>query len=143
LYLQKTPNVIAISSLHYWESHAFSRLFYYKVEVSVSNTNDNRIRIKLKAYDHRLLDQSVQEIIKSTKNTGAKVVGPIPLPTDRTVYTVLRSPHVDKKSMDQFQMLVHKRLIDIVNPTPQTTTALKKLSLPAGVHVEIKANVRS
>jgi small subunit ribosomal protein S10 len=122
---------------------AFSRLFYYKVEVSVSNTNDNRIRIKLKAYDHRLLDQSVQEIIKSTKNTGAKVVGPIPLPTDRTIYTVLRSPHVDKKSMDQFQMLVHKRLIDIVNPTPQTTTALKKLSLPAGVHVEIKANVRS
>jgi small subunit ribosomal protein S10 len=113
------------------------------VEVSVSNTNDNRIRIKLKAYDHRLLDQSVQEIIKSTKNTGAKVVGPIPLPTDKTVYTVLRSPHVDKKSMDQFQMLVHKRLIDIINPTPQTTTALKKLSLPAGVHVEIKANVRS
>ncbi len=88
---------------------------------------DNRIRIKLKAYDHRLLDQSVAEIVKSTRNTGAKVVGPIPLPTDKSVYTILRSPHADKKSQDQFQMLVHKRLIDIVNPTQQTTTALKKL----------------
>jgi small subunit ribosomal protein S10 len=99
----------------------------------------NKIRIKLKAYDYRLLDKSVAEIIKNTKNTGAKIVGPIPLPTERTVYTVLRSPHVDKKSQDQFEMLVHKRIIDIVNPTPQTTGALKKLSLPAGIHVEIKA----
>ncbi len=105
--------------------------------------NDNRIRIKLKAYDHRLLDQSVSEIVKSTRNTGARIVGPIPLPTDKSVYTILRSPHADKKSQDQFQMLVHKRLIDIINPTPQTTQALKKLSLPAGVHVEIKANTRS
>ncbi|MFA7543006.1 MAG: 30S ribosomal protein S10 [Candidatus Cloacimonadaceae bacterium] len=104
---------------------------------------DNRIRIKLKAYDHRLLDQSVAEIVKSTRNTGAKVVGPIPLPTDRTIYTILRSPHVDKKSQDQFQMLVHKRLIDIMNRTQQTTVALRKLDLPAGVHVEIKANSRS
>lgn len=104
--------------------------------------NDNRIRIKLKAYDHRLLDQSVAEIVKSTRNTGAKIIGPIPLPNDKTVYTVLRSPHADKKSQDQFQMLVHKRLIDIVNPTAQTTQALKKLSLPSGVHVEIKANTR-
>ncbi len=103
------------------------------------SNHDNRIRIKLKAYDHRLLDQSVAEIV----NTGAKVIGPIPLPTDRSVYTILRSPHADKKSQDQFQMLVHKRLIDIVNPTQQTTNALKKLSLPAGVHVEIKANTRS
>jgi small subunit ribosomal protein S10 len=103
--------------------------------------HDNRIRIKLKAYDHRLLDQSVAEIVKSTRNTGAKVVGPIPLPTDRSVYTILRS-HPQEKS-DQFQMLVHKRLIDIVNPTQQTTNALKKLALPAGVHVEIKANTRS
>lgn len=102
------------------------------------SNNENRIRIKLKAYDFRLLDKSVAEIVKSTRNTGAKVKGPIPLPTERTVYTVLRSPHVDKKSQDQFEMLVHKRLIDIVNPTPQTTGALKKLSLPAGVHVEIK-----
>lgn len=104
---------------------------------------ENRIRIKLKAYDHRLLDQSVAEIVKNTRNTGAKVVGPVPLPTDRTIYTILRSPHVDKKSQDQFQMLVHKRLIDIVNPTQQTTNALKKLNLAAGVHVEIKTNTRS
>ena len=112
------------------------------MEVPVSK-QENRIRIKLKAYDHRLLDQSVAEIVKSTRSTGAKVIGPIPLPTDRTIYTVLRSPHVNKKSQDQFQMLVHKRLVDIMNPTQQTTNALKKLSLPAGVHVEIKANTRS
>ncbi len=104
----------------------------------MSNKKTNRIRIRLKAYDYRLLDRSVAEIIRSTKNTGARVVGPIPLPTERTLYTVLRSPHVDKKSQDQFEMLVHKRIVDIVNPTPQTTGALKKLSLPAGVHVEIK-----
>ncbi|MCD4828795.1 MAG: 30S ribosomal protein S10 [Candidatus Cloacimonetes bacterium] len=104
----------------------------------MAKNSENRIRIKLKAYDYRLLDKSVAEIVKSTRNTGAKVKGPIPLPTERTLYTVLRSPHVDKKSQDQFEMLVHKRLIDIVNPTPQTTGALKKLSLPAGVHVEIK-----
>lgn len=98
----------------------------------------SKIRVRLKAYDYRLLDSSVAEIVKSTRNTGAKVVGPIPLPTEKTVYTVLRSPHVDKKSQDQFEMRVHKRIIDILNPTPQTTNALKKLSLPAGVHVEIK-----
>jgi len=98
----------------------------------------SKIRIKMKAYDFRLLDKSVAEIIKSTKNTGAKIVGPIPLPTERSFYTVLKSPHVNKKAQEQFEMLVHKRLIDIVNPTPQTTAALKKLSIPAGVHVEIK-----
>ena len=98
----------------------------------------NRIRIRLKAYDFRLLDKSVAEIVKNTKNTGAKIVGPVPLPTERTLYTILRSPHVNKKAQDQFQMLVHKRMIDIINPTPQTTAALKKLNLPAGVHVEIK-----
>ena len=103
------------------------------------NSEQNKIRIKLKAYDYRLLDKSVAEIIKNTKNTGAKIVGPFPLPTEKSFYTVLRSPHVDKKSQDQFEMLVHKRIIDIVNPTPQTTGALKKLSLPAGIHVEIKA----
>ena len=102
-------------------------------------SEQNKIRIKLKAYDYRLLDKSVAEIIKNTKNTGAKIVGPIPLPTEKSFYTILRSPHVDKKSQDQFEMLVHKRIIDIVNPTPQTTGALKKLSLPAGIHVEIKA----
>ena len=101
-----------------------------------NKSDQNKIRIKLKAYDYRLLDKSVAEIIK---NTGAKIVGPIPLPTERTFYTILRSPHVNKKSQEQFEMLVHKRIIDIVNPTPQTTGALKKLSLPAGIHVEIKA----
>jgi small subunit ribosomal protein S10 len=101
-------------------------------------TVTNRIRIRLKAYDFRLLDKSVAEIIKNTKNTGAKIVGPVPLPTERSLYTILRSPHVNKKAQDQFQMLVHKRMIDIINPTQQTTVALKKLNLPAGVHVEIK-----
>ena len=102
-----------------------------------------KIRIRLKAYDHALIDQAAERIVDTAKRTGSTVSGPIPLPTDRTIYTVLRSPHVDKKSQDQFQMLVHKRLIDILNPTQQTTNALKKLSLPAGVHVEIKANTRS
>ena len=104
----------------------------------MSTKEIGKIRIKLKAYDYRLLDNSVAEIVKSARNTGAKIVGPVPLPTEKTVYTVLRSPHVDKKSQDQFEMRVHKRVIDIMNPTPQTTSALKKLSLPAGVHVEIK-----
>lgn len=104
----------------------------------MAKQSESKIRIKMKAYDFRLLDRSVADIIKSTKNTGAKIVGPIPLPTERTFYTVLKSPHVNKKAQEQFEMLVHKRLIDIVNPTPQTTAALKKLSIPAGVHVEIK-----
>jgi small subunit ribosomal protein S10 len=98
----------------------------------------NRIRIRLKAYDYRLLDKSVAEIVKNTRDTGAKIVGPIPLPTERTLYTILRSPHVNRKARDQYEMLVHKRMIDIINATPQTTSALKKLNLPAGVHVEIK-----
>ncbi|MCB5230468.1 MAG: 30S ribosomal protein S10 [Candidatus Cloacimonas sp.] len=102
------------------------------------STETSKIRVRLKAYDYRLLDNSVAEIIKSVRNTGAKVLGPIPLPTEKTVYTVLRSPHVDKKSQDQFETRVHKRLIYIVNPTSQTTSALKKLNLPAGVHVEAK-----
>jgi len=98
----------------------------------------NKIRIKLKAYDHRLLDASVGELINSVKNTGAKIVGPVPLPTQRTVYTVLKSPHVNKNAQEQFQMLVHKRIIDIENPTSNTTSALKKISLPSGVHVEVR-----
>ena len=101
------------------------------------------IRIRLKAFDHEIIDQSTRKIVETVVRTNASVRGPIPLPTDRTIYTILRSPHADKKSQDQFQMLVHKRLIDIMNPTQQTTNALKKLSLPAGVHVEIKANTRS
>jgi len=98
----------------------------------------NKIRIKLKAYDHFLLDKSVVEIIRNTKGTGAKIIGPIPLPTRRRIYTVLRSPHVDKKSREQFEMRTYKRIIDIENPTPKTTDAIKNLNIPAGVHIEIK-----
>jgi small subunit ribosomal protein S10 len=97
-----------------------------------------KIRIKLRAYDHRLLDKSASEIVDTAKRTGAQVSGPIPLPTRREIYTVLRSPHVDKKSREQFQTKTHKRLLDIINPTARTIDALKKLDLPAGVDVEIK-----
>lgn len=97
-----------------------------------------KIRIKLMAYDHRLLDVSTAEIVDTAKRTGASVVGPIPLPTKREIFTVLRSPHVDKKSREQFQIKTHKRILDIVNPTSKTIDALKKLDLPAGVYVEIK-----
>ena len=90
------------------------------------------------AYDHRLLDLSAAEIVETAKRTGANVAGPIPLPTKREVFTVLRSPHVDKKSREQFQIKTHKRILDIVNPTSKTIDALKKLDLPAGVYVEIK-----
>ena len=97
-----------------------------------------KIRIKLKSYDHNLIDKSAEKIIKTVKSTGAVVSGPIPLPTKRTVYTVLRSPHVDKKSREQFEIRTHKRLMDILDPTPQTVDALMKLDLAAGVDVEIK-----
>ena len=97
-----------------------------------------KIRIRLKAYDHRLLDQSAHEIVEAARRTGAKVSGPIPLPTDREVFTVLRSPHVDKRSREQFQIKTHKRILDILIPTSKTVDALKKLDLPAGVDVEIK-----
>jgi small subunit ribosomal protein S10 len=90
------------------------------------------------AYDHRLLDLSAKEIVETAKRTGAMVAGPIPLPTRREIFTVLRSPHVDKKSREQFQIKTHKRILDIVNPTSKTIDALKKLDLPAGVYVEIK-----
>ena len=98
-----------------------------------------RIRIRLKAYDHRVLDQSTTEIVDTAKRTGATVAGPIPLPTSRSITTVLRSPHVDKKSREQFEIRTHKRLLDILEPTQQTVDALMKLDLPAGVDVEIKA----
>ena len=97
-----------------------------------------KIRIRLKAYDYKLLDQSAGEIVETAKRTGAKVVGPIPLPTRINKFTVLRSPHVDKKSREQFEVRTHKRLIDIMEPTPQTLDALMKLDLSAGVDVEIK-----
>jgi small subunit ribosomal protein S10 len=100
---------------------------------------NEKIRIKLKAYDHRVLDQSTTEIVETAKRTGARVAGPIPLPTVKNKWTVLRSPHVDKKSREQFEIRTHKRLMDILDPTPQTVDALMKLDLPAGVDVEIKA----
>ncbi len=97
-----------------------------------------KIRIRLKGYDHRLLDQSTVEIMDTAKRTGAKVSGPIPLPTRINRWTVLRSPHVDKKSREQFEVRTHKRLMDILDPTPQTVDALMKLDLAAGIDVEIK-----
>lgn len=97
-----------------------------------------KIRIRLKAYDHVNLDRSVDEIVKTAKRSGARISGPIPLPTRRTVYTVLRSPHVDKKSREQFETRVHKRVIDIYDSTPQTVDALMKLDLPPGIDVEIR-----
>ena len=97
-----------------------------------------RIRIRLKAYDHRILDQSAKEIVNTAERTGARVSGPIPLPTKISRYTILRSPHVDKKSREQFEIRTHVRLLDILQPTPQTVDALMRLDLPAGVDVEIK-----
>ncbi|MGN6591347.1 MAG: 30S ribosomal protein S10, partial [Terriglobales bacterium] len=98
-----------------------------------------RIRIRLKAYDYRVLDTSTSEIVDTARRTGAEIAGPIPLPTVINRYTVLRSPHVDKKSREQFEMRTHKRLLDLLEPTQQTMDALMKLDLPAGVDVEIKA----
>ncbi|MCW8836093.1 MAG: 30S ribosomal protein S10 [Rhodospirillales bacterium] len=100
--------------------------------------DSQNIRIRLKAFDHRVLDQSAREIINTAKRTGAEVRGPIPLPTRIEKFTVLRSPHVDKKSREQFEIRTHKRVLDIVDPTPQTVDALMKLDLAAGVDVEIK-----
>jgi small subunit ribosomal protein S10 len=97
-----------------------------------------RIRIRLKAYDHKLLDQSVTEIIDTVRRTGARIAGPVPLPTRISRYTVLRGPHIDKKSREQFEIRTHKRLVDILDPTQQTLDALMKLDLSAGVDVEIK-----
>ncbi len=98
----------------------------------------HKIRIRLRSYDHKLLDQSVGEIVDTARRTGATVAGPIPLPTDINKYCVLRSPHVDKKSREQFEVRTHKRLLDILEPTQQTVDALMKLDLAAGVDVEIK-----
>ncbi|MTI10635.1 MULTISPECIES: 30S ribosomal protein S10 [Curvivirga] len=100
--------------------------------------DNQNIRIRLKAFDHRVLDSSTQEIVNTAKRTGAEVRGPIPLPTKIEKFTVLRGPHVNKKSREQFEMRTHKRVLDIVDPTPQTVDALMKLDLAAGVDVEIK-----
>lgn len=98
-----------------------------------------KIRIKLKAYDHEIIDRSAKKIVETVENSGAKVSGPIPLPNKRNVYCVIRSPHVDKDSREHFEIRVHKRLIDIVDPTPKTVDLLMRLSLPAGVDIEIKS----
>ena len=100
--------------------------------------DSQNIRIRLKAFDHRIHDQSTGEIVQTAKRTGAQVRGPIPLPTRIEKYTVLRSPHIDKKSREQFEIRTHKRVLDIIDPTPQTVDALMKLDLAAGVDVEIK-----
>jgi len=98
----------------------------------------NRIRIRLKAYDYNLLDKSTKKIVNTAKETGALVLGPIPLPSKRSLFTVNRSVHVDKKSREQFQIKVHKRILDLMNSTPKTVDALMKLDMPAGVDIEIK-----
>lgn len=97
-----------------------------------------KIRLKLKSFDHKLLDISMEEIVATVKKTGASIIGPVPLPTRKEIFTVLRSPHVDKKSREQFELKTHKRLLDILEPTGKTIDALRKLDLPAGVDVEIK-----
>ncbi|OPZ68926.1 MAG: 30S ribosomal protein S10 [Firmicutes bacterium ADurb.Bin467] len=97
-----------------------------------------KIRIKLKAYEHSVIDQSAQRIVETVKRTGSRVSGPIPLPTEKEIVTILRSPHKHKDSREQFEMRTHKRLIDILQPTPRTVDALTKLDLPAGVEIEIK-----
>jgi small subunit ribosomal protein S10 len=113
--------------------------------MSVAKTTTPRqkqkIRIKIQSYDHRVLDQSVAEIVKTAKRTGALIAGPIPLPTKIERHCVNRSPHVDKKSMDQFEARTHKRLIDIVNPTAKTVDELKRINLPAGVDISLKIGV--
>ncbi len=101
-------------------------------------TASQKIRIRLKAYDHRILDQGVKEIVETVRRSGARVIGPIPMPTVRNRWTVLRSPHVDKKSREQFEIRTHKRIIDIVDPSPTTVDALMKLDLSSGVDIEIK-----
>ncbi len=98
-----------------------------------------KIRIKLKAYDHEIIDRSAKKIVETVENSGAKVSGPIPLPNRKNVYCVIRSPHVDKDSREHFEIRVHKRLIDIIDPTPKTVDLLMRLSLPAGVDIEIKS----
>lgn len=97
-----------------------------------------KIRIRLKAFDHKLLDQSAEKIVDTAKRSGAKVSGPVPLPTEKNIYTILRAPHVNKDSREQFEMRTHKRLIDILDPAPKTMDSLMRLDLPAGVDIEIK-----
>ena len=106
--------------------------------MSTQTANTQKIRIRLKAYDYKVIDQSAKQIVNTALRTGASVNGPVPLPTKRTVYTVVKSPHVYKKGREQFEMRIHKRLVDIVNPTAQTIDNLTHLSLPAGCDIEMK-----
>jgi small subunit ribosomal protein S10 len=109
-----------------------------KKTAPADNNAKQRIRIRLKAYDHKVIDQSAKQIVETALRTGAKIAGPIPLPTRRSTFTVVKSPHVYKKGREQFEMRVHKRLIDITDPTPKTIDSLMNLSLPAGCDAEIK-----
>jgi small subunit ribosomal protein S10 len=135
-----------LDSKRYWKEDDFwVRGFFVFSNVSLLSLQPNerfmqsqKIRIRLRAFDHKLLDQSTREIVDTARRTGARVAGPIPLPTGINRYTVLRSPHVDKKSREQFEIRTHKRLLDILEPTQQTIDQLMKLDLSAGVDVEIK-----
>ena len=143
-----TPARTAITFLlsrmtHDMRRELFGRLgsaVVWRRELRVSGISNERIRIRMEAYDHTILDQSAKDIVDTAKRTEAIVHGPIPLPTRIERYTVLRSPHIDKKSREQFEIRTHKRLIDIVQPTNKTIDALNKLSLPAGVDIKIKAS---
>jgi len=105
---------------------------------TLTEVMNQKIRIKLRSYDHNLVDKSTEKIVKTVRNSGAVVTGPIPLPTEKEVFTVLKSPHVNKKSREQFQLRTHKRLIDIYTPTQRTVDALSKLELPSGVDIQVK-----
>jgi len=109
------------------------------LDMADQQQTQQRIRIRLKAYDHKVIDQSTKQIVETALRTGATIAGPIPLPTKKTIFTVVKSPHVFKKGREQFEMRVHKRIIDVFNPTPKTIDSLMNLSLPAGVEAEIKA----
>lgn len=108
-------------------------------QAAPKQVSKQKIRIRLKGYDQRVLDRATEDIVETAKRTGARIAGPIPLPTKREIYTVLRSPHVDRKSREQFEMRTHIRLLDILNPTPETIDKLKVLSVAAGVDIKIKA----
>lgn len=120
------------------ETDEMARAKNPKTDGAQGSAKVQRIRIRLKSYDHRLLDKSSDQIVDTAKRTGATVCGPVPLPTRKRIYCVLRSPHVDKKSREHFEIRVHKRLIDINDPTPTTADALMRLDLPAGVDIEVK-----
>ena len=117
---------------------AFKGESYTQKEVEMNESKQQRIRVCLKAYDHKLIDLSASKIVEVVKRTEARVAGPVPLPTKRRLYCVLRSPHVDKKSREHFEMRIHKRIIDIYDPTAQTTEELTRMDLPAGVDIEVK-----